>query len=446
MIRFKIVLLLVISLLSSKLMAQSGWSLNTCILYALQNNLGIHSTELDEKSATLDARQSIFNLFPKLSASVSSNYNVGRSVDLSTNSYVDQPNFSGSSSIYASVTLFNGFLLHNNIAYRRHLKTVAQLRTTHSEDLLAFNVMESYHLVLYYSGLVAIVKSQLKVSEYALKKTTIQIETGVKAQTDLAEMEAAFAKEELTLIQAENNLEAQKLHLAQLMNLPDYAFSSLKCDTVSVILKPLLSPDIDSIYDGYEPLSPTIKMAESLLSAVKKERQMAMAQYFPSLSLNAAISSQYSDTYLDNLKQTVAFRNQLDYYQNKYVGITLSIPIFNRNQLRTNVRKIDNNYDKYALSLEIATQAERYKLQNDMRQMHGLYREYQQTEKKVEADEVAFHVAQRKYEEGIIDVIEFLTVKNRLINSKSDLLMVGLKWQVKDRSLQFYKGVRFWEL
>jgi outer membrane protein len=63
----------------------------------------------------------------------------------------------------------------------------------------------------------------------------------------------------------------------------------------------------------------------------------------------------------------------------------------------------------------------------------------------VEADQLAYRAAQRKYDEGMIDVIELLAVKNRLAQAQSQLLSAQLQWEIKDKVLEFYKGVRFWE-
>ncbi len=82
---------------------------------------------------------------------------------------------------------------------------------------------------------------------------------------------------------------------------------------------------------------------------------------------------------------------------------------------------------------------------NNTRELQALFREFIQTEKQAEADQLAYQVAQRKYDEGLIDVIELLAVKSRLTEAQSQLLRAQLQWEIKDKVLGFYKGVRFWE-
>lgn len=442
----KLILILLISLSTMHLGAQNRWSLNSCISYAMQNNLNLVLTDLDEANLKLDARQSKLNLLPVVSASIGAGHSVGRSVDISTNTYVDEPKFSNSTRIETSMTLFNGFVLQNSIAYYKYKRQEASFKSVEQQDNLAFRIMEVYYNIIYYTCLVDIVKAQLEASNYSLKRVNVQIASGFRAKTDLAEIEASVASEELLLTQTENALDDEKLNLAQLMNLPDNDLSGFVCDTNDVDIRPILVVDADQLFNEFVLISSKVQQAEAQLAAAKKSRQIVYGQFLPSLSLSAGISSHYTDTYLDKLDNVVSYRDQLDYTLNKYVGVSLSIPIFNRNRARTNLHKLRNNFDYTATQLQIIKETLRYNLNKNVHNMQGLYREYIQTEKKVEADNAAYHIAQRKYEEGIVDVIEFLTVKNRLIKSQSDLLNVGLQWKIKDRTIQFYKGERFWEM
>jgi outer membrane protein len=41
--------------------------------------------------------------------------------------------------------------------------------------------------------------------------------------------------------------------------------------------------------------------------------------------------------------------------------------------------------------------------------------------------------------------MEFYMAKNRLANTSSDVLRSKLQWEIKMKTLEFYKGMRFWE-
>lgn len=427
--------------------AQERWDLNRCIHHALENNLTHHLYALDEKTARIDATQSKLNLLPSVSASSSAGISYGRSVDPNTNDVTNTDFFNHSGSLGASIGLFQGFIRLNRIAYTKFRLQAAQWKKINYQDDLAFDVLTAYFNVLYYQGLVEIAGEQLKLSESNVKKTETQVETGLKARTDLAEMQAAYEKEMLTLIQTENALEKVTLQLGQLMNLTAEQLSSFiiekEGEQPAAMLRSVLAAD--SLFTSFVQFSPYVKMAQAELNAASKSVAMARGQYFPSVNLGADVNTVYSETNKDDSGKTIPFRDQIDNNLGEYVGASLSIPIFGRNEVRNEVRKAKLAREQAETQLEQYRQAVYYELVNNSRDLYALSREYTQTKKQLEANELAYRVAQRKYDEGLIDVIELLTVKNRVGDSKGQLLNARLQWHIKSRVIEFYKGVRFWE-
>lgn len=429
------------------LKAQEHWDLNRCIHYALENNLTHHLYALDEKTARIDATQSKLNLLPAVSASSSAGISYGRSVDPNTNDVTNTDFFNHSGSLGSSIGLFQGFIRLNRIAYTKFRFQAAQWKKINYQDDLAFDVLTAYFNVLYYQGLVEIAGEQLKLSENNVKKTETQIETGLKARTDLAEMQAAREKEMLTLIRTENTLEEVKLQLGQLMNLTAEQLSSFIIENEGEQPAAMLSQTLaaDSLFSSFLQFSPYVKMAQAELNAASKNVAMARGQYFPSVNLGADVNTVYSETNKDDSGRTIPFRDQIDNNLGEYVGASLSIPIFGRNEVRNEVRKAKLAREQAETQLEQYRQTIYYELMNNSRELYALSREYGQTMKQLEANELAYQVAERKYDEGLIDVIELLTVKNRVGESKGQLLNARLQWHIKSRIIEFYKGIRFWE-
>lgn len=428
-------------------LAQEDWDLNQCINYALKNNLTHRLNELDEQTAKINASQSKLNLLPSIAASSESGISYGRSVDPNSNDVVNTDFFNNTNSLRSSIGLFHGFIQMNRIAYTKFLLQAARWKKINYQDDLAFNVLTAYYDVIYYQGVVDITREQLELSEFNLKKTEAQIESGLKARTDLAEMQATYEKEKLSLIQSENKLEEVKLQLGQLMNLTAGQLGSVRIANDAE--KPVAMTDLpwtaDSLFASFVQLSPYVKMARAEMDAASKNVAMARGQYFPSVYLEASVSTGYYETNQDENGKTISFSDQLDNNMSQYVGASVSIPIFGRNEVRNEVRKAKLAKEQAQTQLDLYGQTVYYELVNNTRELRALSREYVQTQKQLEANELAYTVAQRKYDEGLIDVIELLTVKSRMAESKSQLLLAELQWRIKDRVIDFYKGVRFWE-
>ncbi len=427
------------------LVAQETWNLNECIDYALQNNLDQYDLKLGEEAAKIDQLQSKLNLLPSVSASSSAGLNFGRSVDPSTNDIVNTELFNNSNSLNSSLTLFRGFIQQNQIAYSRFRREAAQWETINNQDDLAFKILMAYYDVTYYNGLIEIAKEQLRLSEINLKKTEALIETGLKARTDLAEIQATYEKEKLNLIQSENKKQEARLRLGQLMNLPAGELTQMQIEAEEPELVSSMLLANDSLFASFVTQSPFVKMAEARLQASAKEAAVVRGQFFPTVQLNASISTGYYETYRDDNGKTIAFKTQLDNNMSQYVGASISIPVFAKNQIRSQYRKAKLAEEQAQIQVDRYRQTVYYELLNNSRELQALFREFVQTGKQVEADDLAFQVAQRKYDEGLIDVIELLAVKNRLGEAQSNRLLASLQWAIKARVVDFYKGVRFWE-
>ncbi len=427
------------------LVAQETWNLNECIDYALQNNLDQYDLKLGEEAAKIDQVQSKLNLLPSVSASSSAGLNFGRSVDPSTNDIVNTELFNNSNSLNSSLTLFRGFIQQNQIAYSRFRREAAQWETINNQDDLAFKILMAYYDVTYYNGLIEIAKEQLRLSEINLKKTEALIETGLKARTDLAEIQATYEKEKLNLIQSENKKQEARLRLGQLMNLPAGELTQMQIEAEEPELVSSMLLANDSLFASFVTQSPFVKMAEARLQASAKEAAVVRGQFFPTVQLKASISTGYYETYRDKNGKTIAFKTQLDNNMSQYVGASISIPVFAKNQIRSQYRKAKLAEEQAQIQVDKYRQTLYYELLNNSRELQALFREFVQTGKQVEADDLAFQVAQRKYDEGLIDVIELLAVKNRLGEAQSNRLLASLQWAIKARVVDFYKGVRFWE-
>lgn len=425
--------------------AQETWNLNECIDYALQNNLDQYDLKLGEEAAKIDQLQSKLNLLPSVSASSSAGLNFGRSVDPSTNDIVNTELFNNSNSLNSSLTLFRGFIQQNQIAYSRFRREAAQWETINNQDDLAFKILMAYYDVTYYNGLIEIAKEQLRLSEINLKKTEALIETGLKARTDLAEIQATYEKEKLNLIQSENKKQEARLRLGQLMNLPAGELTQMQIEAEEPELVSSMLLANDSLFASFVTQSPFVKMAEARLQASAKEAAVVRGQFFPTVQLDASISTGYYETYRDDNGKTIAFKTQLDNNMSQYVGASISIPVFAKNQIRSQYRKAKLAEEQAQIQVDRYRQTVYYELLNNSRELQALFREFVQTGKQVEADDLAFQVAQRKYDEGLIDVIELLAVKNRLGEAQSNRLLASLQWAIKARVVDFYKGVRFWE-
>mgnify|MGYP002776320293 CR=1 FL=1 len=425
------------------LVAQNTWNLTRCISFSFENNIGLKQMEVQKKLAIEDLNQSKRNLLPGISASSRAGVSFGRSVDPNTNDIVNNEFFNNTYDIGASMTVFNGFKLLNQIEYQKFRKRASELNRLNTIDDLAFGVMNSYFDVLYYQGMLKIARNQVETSGINLKKIEKQVELGLKSKPDLFEMQANYESEELRRIQVENNLKTAMLQLKQRMNLTE---------AVELVLDEEQSPmeisgkqNQQNLFSSYTQWSPYYQSFEAQLKASRKSLAISRSQLYPSVNAFGSMGTGFYETTKDETGKTIGFSTQLENNRSQYLGGSINIPIFSRWAVRSDIKKAKLEVEQAQNTLDEEKQKLYFEMANNLNDLEALEKEYNQYQKQRDADQLAFQASEKKMEQGLVNVVDFYIAKNRLANSESQLLKARLQWEVKKKILDFYMGKRFWE-
>lgn len=420
--------------------AQQSLSLDECISYAVSHNLTLNDLRYAQKSGQETYRQSIRNLFPTINGSTDYNIQYGRGTDPNTNDIVNTDFFSNNYSLNASLDLFQGFQKVNTIKATKFLYHAAMEDTQQEKYMLAFRVMSAYYDIKFYEGLVANSKEQVQLSENNNTLVNKQIELGLKAKADLYESEANLLGDQLLLAQNVNKLNAAKLQLLQEMNWEgpsDVVFE----DDISLISDFPQTLDTDSIYGQAKTIVPSIKAQELRVKAAKKDVAVARGKLAPSLGLFSGYGTGYYETNINDDGDVIPFSTQINDNASHYIGVQMNIPISNGWAGHSNVKQRKISLDRANNTLQVQEQ-ELFKLIQQLVQEHdATLTELAQSDKKVEAQEQAFAVAQKKYEKGLISALDLFQAKNLYGTAQNENLQVRSRLLVNEKTLEFYRGL-----
>ena len=440
-----IILIVILFFLGSQLSAQESWSLNDCIKYAITNNIELSVADLGEQIAEQSYQKSKWSRLPGISAQADAGRNYGRSVDPNTNGIINTSFFNNSYGLGASMDVFRGFMTQNQIGYEKFKKESAANYRENATDDLAFEVMNAFFIVIYQQEMLKIANEQRDISELNVKKTWIMVTTGVRSQAELLEVKANLEKDQLEFIRTKNNIESAWIRLKKAMNLPLDQEIKLVAPEDDVVDGSKIIADVSELFKIFSQQSPYIQMYENDWKASRKLMSVQKAGFFPSIRLQAFYNTGFYETNKDDINQTISFNNQIKNNQNQWIGASMSIPIFNRNAVRFDVKQSKLASEQAEAKLTQSKQNLLYEMEKNYSDLNASLQEFQQSERQLEADQLAFQAAQKKFDQGMTNAIEFYTVKNRLAGTTNQLLISKLMLGVKKRMLDFYKGERFWE-
>ncbi|MDR2148151.1 MAG: TolC family protein [Tannerella sp.] len=417
------------------------WNLDDCIRYAVENNPQVKKQQAQNKIYSADKAESLAGFLPSVSAGTSIFSNFGRSIDPDTNIYVTRNTLSNSYDLRASMMLFDGLANIYRVKFAKINRLMGKEQLQGVKDQIALETMEIFFNALYYKGTTGLAKNQLQESIANLHKTERMEELGLKSAPDVAEIRAKEAEDRFLLTQQQNLLNQEIIKLKAKMNFPiEEAFDI--ADYENVILPESANEDAVKIFYNAQQTMPRLRSSEQSLKASATAHKISRGGLFPTISADAGINSNFS-RFMDG-GAYMPFWEQLKNKQGSYVGVTLSIPLFNRLSRISETRRAKQRFliaqsDDEDLKRQVFSEIEQA-----VADVNGLSDEFVSAEKKAESMEAAHNVNVRKYEEGLIDALELSTSSNRLLNARIEALYTNLKLQLKSKLLNYYKGETSW--
>ncbi len=250
--------------------AQEEWTLEKCINYALENNIQIKQQQLNSELAKNSYKQSKIELFPNISSQVSYDFNSGRSVNYSDNSFTNEKMERSDFSLQSSLTLFNGFQNINNIKHNK-LNLMASLQDLEkAKNDISLNIVAAYLDILFNKELVEVAESQLEVTKQQVDRTYKLVEAGTIAKGSLLEIQAQQATEELQLVNSKNRLDISYLKLTQLLKLKSTENFKIRAPQLTDVDAEKMNVSIRSVYSNAVSILPEIKSAEYKVKSSEK--------------------------------------------------------------------------------------------------------------------------------------------------------------------------------
>ena len=418
-------------------MAQQ-WTMQQCMQYAVEHNHEVKQSELELDNYKATKTGAIGNFLPSVDAGIGAQYNFGRAIDPETNLYTDVSTFYNGYSLEASLPVFDGFSRLHALKAAKASELMGHHALRQRQDQTALDVLRAYADVAYYEGLVTMADEKVKETEHLLRQTQVLEEVGRKSAADVAQVESQKAEADYELLRQQNLYASALLELKKTMAFP--LNDSLSIDYIPNVDHRLATSIVEEPFN--RELNPELQAAQYQMQASKHEWRQARASLLPTLSLNAGLNTTYNKTL--HSENAASFSNQLKNNMGEFVGATLSIPLFNRLQSITNIRKAKNKY-KIAQETYAQKQLELEKLSREAWQDWLAYQmQTIQMEKKVEADSLSYQLTRRQFEEGLSTAIDLHTTSTLLLKSKATLLQCQLMAMVKEQLVRYYKGETIW--
>lgn len=416
--------------------------LKQCMAYAAEHASSVVQARWDVASATETRKEALADFFPSISAQVGTQFSWGRNIDPETNTYSDVTTFNNGYGLYASMMLFDGGQTYNRYRQARSERERYINAVEMKRDDSAISAMMAYADVFYYRNSIMIAEDKLRQSEGMLRLTKTQEELGVKGRPDVVQAEATVANDKYNLVHMRNLFTQAMLTLRSAMNYP--VNEAFEIDTVYPAVNPVtISEDAESVYMIALLTNPKAIDSRLLVKASKYAYAIAKGQMLPTLSLNAGISTSYYKN-LSSKYSSPNFGEQFRNNRGEYISATLSIPIFSGLSRIGGKRRAKDSLEQAKEQMEEQNRRLHDEIVSAITDRDGYAVEILSLQSKEAADAEAYRLNKRKYEEGLLSLIDLQLSANTYYSSRVELLQKQMLYILKEKLVEYYKGNRLW--
>lgn len=420
--------------------AQAKWDLQKCFEYALENNIQVKRQLLNAQYYENQVNQARSDKLPNLNAQVGSDYSFGRTLNYD-NTYKNTNSTGLSGGISSNMTLFKGMTLTNTVQQRQLDLEAINNDVQKTKDDIMLAIAAEYLQILFAEEVLLVDSANIEVTKQQLERSRQLVDAGSLARGSMLEIEAQLAREELLLVNDQNNLQLAYLNLYQFLDLPITESFKIEKPKLPEIQANLTMMNSFDVFNTAINVRPEIRAAQLRVESARKQMLIAKGSGMPSLSFGANYYNNFNNQYTDLTGEKISFNDQMKNNYRGSLGLTLSIPIFNRFQVKNGVANSEIQMYDYEYQLQQA----RNVLRKDIEQVYtnalASLNRYISTDKAVTSMKEAFRYTEEKFNVGMINSVEYNQSKNNLTVAQSDLLQAKYEFIFRTKILDFYNGV-----
>lgn len=452
-------------------------SLEECIAIAVENNLTVRSSEFNLQSAHVNLSQAQAQRLPSINLSGSYGTNWGRSIDPTTNQFISQQITSNGVAGSASLPIVSGLQLSNSIKQSRIDVKASEADLQKARNDVSLSIATIYLNVIFNQELVENARFQLESSRQQLDRTAKLVASGALPISNELQLQSQVATNEVTLVSAENSLDLALLDLKQAMLLSPGEEVAIVVPELSIDQALVEDDNVEDIYREALTTQPEIESADLSVESAKIGVSVSRGSMYPSLSLNGAFSTNYSNavtelfvpdgtfTETDVLTETLLETDEdnpvpivqreilvngtfedygvWDQYENnlsKSLSFGLSVPILNGLSARSNLQRSKISLQQSEINATQQRNTLYQTIETSYRNAVAAAKTFDASQKQVASLEETFRSVENQYNNGAANFTDYQVALNNLFQAKTDLSRAKYDFVFRQKILEFYQG------
>ncbi len=441
---------------------QEVWSIEKCIDQALSNNVDVALQDINVDYAELGVKQAKHDFGPNINGTFNYINYFGRALDQTSNSFNNNQSvlINNSYNLVGNLDLFNGLQRMNTLKKSKLLVESSLLTKKISEEAIQLQLLTTFLSILMSKEQLSQSINQNKNTTQERERVSDLIDDGLLAKNDIYILDAQLANDQIAITNFKNNIKLGLSDLKQVMRLDLGKEIDIEVPELPESLEELGGIEsIDAIYQEALTHRSEIKSVALNETIGDYDEKIAKGKYYPTVSLFGGSNTSFSNAKIPettvsgvtldpfNIETETIFNRPNKYFKQfsdnlaYNLGLTVNIPIFNKNLVRLNVQQTKVAHKQNILLSEKT----KLDLFNAITRAHNnavaAMENYNAAEANEKAAKQSLESAKAKLEDGLGSRVEFNVASNNYSIATSRLIEAKYNYIFNIKYLDFYKGI-----
>ncbi len=409
-------------LLGLPLFAQTNLSLKECVQITIEKNINVQTARIDQEKSRYKVAETRSTLLPQVTIGGTFQDNIELATTVIPGVIIGQPgtnipvqmgsNYSTSAAATVTQVLFNKTAL-SALNLAKQTEKLNELGVEKVSEQLANEVSKLYFLALTTQRQIELVNENIGRVEHLRDITKLIVDNGMGKKVDYDRINVNLENLYTQLSNTQASQEQQlntikfmlKMPLEETIVLTDSAEMSLLQNA------PVLMNDFSNHID--------IQMLESQKEINLQSQKVATAGYWPSLSFVGQYAYQGLRSEFGNYFNS---SDENQWFSSSYIGLNLSIPIFDGLDKRSKSRQAKLEYQKTSATLDNTKEQFSVKYKIAMNNYKNNQDNVTRQKKNIDLAESVYNETALKYKEGLATLSDLLSDEMGLNNAQSGYL------------------------
>ena len=435
----RVALVLLVSVFSSALFAQSTLSVKESVQFAVKNSPILQKAKLETRTSLEHIREYTSTGLPQVNASLGFTYNLKLPTQLIPNFFQGKPDELVPVQFGTDLNTTAGAEV-NQLLYSQQywvgikaVKAVGNFNNTvelKTEEDVAYNVVKLYYQVQTISKQKDLIEANLQQVGGLLKATDLQYQNGLAKKLDVDQLRVNLITLQTQLQNLELNYEQGLQALKFAMSMPQESQLVLS-DTLSEVVMPNVDPTyLEASYQN--KLDLTLLDQQTTLQQLNADQLRATS--WPTLRAFGNYNFQGQGNGFGELGK------DQNWFSFSAIGLNVNIPIFDGFYRKSKVEQVKIDMLKIAEDRKQTMQSLQLQHSQAKQQLLSYWNTLNALRENRKVAEEVYNVTQKRYKEGVANVTEVLVAERTMREVQSNFLANLLQYQLAKVDLDYANG------